>query len=123
MKRFFAILLAIMIPLQSGWATIGPIAGMGNDGCEQGVTLAGDPVHPGGLTVDRSACDCDSASHSGAHGIAHSHACPHLGMATLAIASTSAQPFLSDGAIPEAKQASFVSIVLDVPSPPPTRLA
>jgi hypothetical protein len=123
MKRFLAFLLAFLIPLQSAIATIVPIAGTGHLGCEQGLTLAGPQGHRGKAAADRSACDCDGAAHSGAHGIVHSHACPHLGVATVAVASACIQPYLSAGPVPEAMQAAFISVVLDVPSPPPTRFA
>jgi hypothetical protein len=123
MKRFLAILFALLIPLQSGMGAIVPITGMGARGCEQSVALAAHQGDPGALLADPSDCECAIVSHGGAHGIVDDHACPHLGMATVAVAPATNQTFSAGHTAPTAKHASFDSIVLDVPSPPPTRLA
>ena len=123
MKRFLAILLALLIPLQSAMGAIVPITGMGARGCEQNVALAVHQGHSGGLLADASVCECASVSHRGAHGVVDDHACPHLGMATVAVAPATQQISLAGDTAPTAKHASFDSIVLDVPSPPPTQIA
>ncbi len=123
MKRFLAILFAILIPLQSAMGAIVPIAGMGSGGCEQGMALAVHQGNPGRVLADASGCECASVSHGGAHGIVDDHACPHLGMATVAVAPAANQIFSAGYTAPTAKHASFDSIVLDVPFPPPTPLA
>ncbi len=123
MKRFLAILFAILIPLQSAMGAIVPITGMGARGCQQSAALAAHQGHPGGTLVDASGCECAGVSHGGAHGIVDDHACPHLGMATIAVAPATSHSFPAVYAAPTEKHASFVSIVLDVPSPPPTRSA
>ncbi len=123
MKRFLAILFAILIPLQSALGAIVPITGMFAQGCEQSVALAAHEEHPGRMIADASSCECASVSHGGAHGMVDDHACPHLGMATIAVAPATSYSFPAVYAAPTAKHASFDSIVLDVPSPPPTCLA
>lgn len=123
MKRFIAILFAILIPLQSAMGAIVPITGMGARGCEQTVALAVHQGHSGGGLTDASACECASVSNRGAHGIVDDHSCPHLGMATVAVAPTTSYSLPAVYTAPADKHASFDSIVLDVPSPPPTRIA
>ncbi len=123
MKRFLAILFAILIPLQSAMGAIVPITGMGARGCEQSVALAAHQGDHGGVLADASSCECASVSHGGAHGIVDDHACPHLGMATIAVAPSTSYSLPAVYSAPTAKHASFDSIVLDVPFPPPTPLA
>lgn len=123
MKRFLAMLFALLIPLQSATGAIVPIAGMGAGGCEGSVALAAHQGHPGRLLADGTGCDCASVSHGGTHGGGVDHACPHLGMTTVAAAPATQLTFSAGYTAPTAKRASFDSIVLDVPSPPPTRNA
>ena len=122
MKRVFAILLAIVVPLQSAMGAIVPITGMSRQACEQLVTRM---EHQGqhGAAADQSVCECNEAAPGGAHGMMGNHACPHLGMATVATAPTNLQLVEAARALPETTHASFISIVLEVPSPPPTRVA
>lgn len=117
MKRLLAILFAILIPLQSAMGAIVPITGMGARGCEPGVALATHHGHPGGALTDAAGCECAGVSHGGAHGIVDDHACPHLGMATIAVAPTTSYSLPAAYTAPTDKHASFDSIVLDVPSP------
>jgi hypothetical protein len=123
MKRVFAIVLAFLIPLQSALGAVVPITSAGGHACERRLTPPGHQGAYRAATVDDSGCSCKSAACAGAHGTMSSHACPHLGAAFVAIAPLQVQPHAFSSVLPESKHVSFVSIVLDVPSPPPTRLA
>lgn len=123
MKRFLAMLFALLIPMQSAMGAVVPITGMGSGGCDQSLASALHHGNTVGPNASASACDCARTAHSGAHGIADDHACPHLGMAFVAVAPAASQFPPVVLATPESTHASFDSIVLDVPSPPPTRSA
>lgn len=123
MKRVFAIVLAFLIPLQAALGAVVPITGVGGHACERGLTPLGQQGAHSAATVNDSGCNCKFAACDGAHGTIGSHACPHPGIAFVAIAALQVQPHALSGALPESKHVSFVSIVLEVPSPPPTRLA
>jgi len=73
-----------------------------------------------GSTVEQPDCNETIAAHGGTHGAMGHHYCPHFGAALVAIAPLKMLLQPSAGALPESRHASFVSVVLDVPSPPPT---
>lgn len=123
MKRFLAMLFALLVPLQSAMGAVVPITVMGSGGCDPSFAPALHHGNTVGSNASASACDCASTAHSGAHGIGDDHACPHLGMAFVAVAPATRQFSPVVLATPKSKHASFASIVLDVPSPPPTRSA
>jgi hypothetical protein len=120
MKRFLAILLALMIPMQSAWSAIGPIASRFHAGCAQTVSTATHQDHSGMQAANVSDCDCGALPHTGVHTFVHHHGCVHFGVAMLTAATADASPPAPAGAAPDSKHASFESVVLDVPSPPPT---
>ena len=58
------------------------------------------------------------------HGTAQHHHCLHMGTGAAVVPVMPAAPVIPpSSACPESERVSFHSIVLDVPSPPPTRLA
>jgi len=120
MTRFLALLLALVVPLQSAWAAIGPIANRVEAGCAQTLSIATHLDHAGAQAANDPDCDCDSLPHAKVHGIVHHHGCAHMGVAMATTGSAAVSPVLAAGAAPQSEHASFESVVLDVPSPPPT---
>ncbi|MGE5338245.1 MAG: hypothetical protein ACM3PU_10470 [Gemmatimonadota bacterium] len=125
MRRLFLILFAILIPLQSAAAAIVSIAGMpgmATANCEQ--TFSAQSAIAAHEVVATSDCGC--GDHTGApsanHGSMH-HSCPHLGIATIAMPCAALPAIFALNSPVRTEHASFDSIVLGVPSPPPTFLA
>lgn len=121
MRRVLLLLLALLIPMQSAVAAVVTIAGMPNIGCEQTLSAKGATVTHGMGAV--SDCDCGDhgAAPGGGHGSMH-HSCPHFGIATIAMPCTALPAIFSLNAPVPTEHASFDSVVLRVPSPPPTFL-
>ena len=128
MTRFLAIVLALVIPLQSAWAAIGPVVGGVDAGCARSTWSAAahhdhaEP-HAGARAAGATDCHCEGLPHGGAHRAVHHHGCSHFGVAMAAAALAEAAPPAPAGSAPDSTSASFESVVLDVPSPPPTALA
>ena len=120
MTRLLAILLALVVPLQAAWAAIGPIANRVDAGCAKTLSIATHQDHAGAQAANAMDCDCDNLSHAKVHGIVHHQGCAHFGIAMATTASAAVSPFSAARAAPDSKHASFESVVLDVPSPPPT---
>ena len=121
MLRFFALLvIVLMLPVRVTAAYVDSTSGTSGSGCEHQVPS----------TV---ICHCDHvescamhlATATGAsHGTAQHHHCLHMGTGAAVIPVVPAAPVIPPAnACPESERVSFHSIVLDVPSPPPTCLA
>jgi hypothetical protein len=117
-------LFAILIPLQSAVGAVVSIAGMPGmptSNCEQ--TLAkGAVVANGAVASSDCGCGDHGVAPSASHGSMH-HSCPHLGIATIAMPCAPLPAIYSLNTPVQTEHASFDSIVLRVPSPPPTFLA
>lgn len=118
MRRLLLVVLALVLPLKAVAAGVVPIVGTP----EHAHVSAQAATH---ATVDRShdGCGAHAAEVQAAGDTLHEHACPHLGMASVApqFATFEAEHFAPRP--PSEVVAHFVSVVLDVPSPPPTRRA
>lgn len=122
MRRLVILLFAFLIPLQSAVAAIVSIAGMPSFGCEQTLSAkkqSAASIGASGLTTDCGCGDVHTAP-AGGHGTAHDHACPHLGMVTIAMTCAELPTLASASAPAHSQHNEFDSIVLGVPSPPPT---
>ncbi len=120
MTRFVAFLLALVLPLQSAWAAIAPVMSRVDPDCAQTLTIATHHDHSSAQMANTPDCDCTGLPHSGTHGIVHHLGCAHFGAAMATAASAVAAPIARAGAAPASKHPLFESVVLDVPSPPPT---
>ncbi len=120
MRRPLLVVLALVLPLKAVAAGVVPIVGAP----EHVHVAAHGPVAAHAATGDaHDDCGAHAAELPAAADTLHEHACPHLGMASVApTAATFEQERFAPRA-PSAAVAHFVSIVLDVPSPPPTRRA
>lgn len=122
MRRALALLIAIVLPLKALGAVVVPITGAPNHahaGHAQ-VHVVGDAGAHEASPVHLVCAGMSDHSPSDA-GTLHDHGCPHLAMATM----VPAQPSMEiDGRVtlaPPRVVPSFVSVVLDLPVPPPTR--
>lgn len=120
MRRFLVLLVALLIPLQSSLAAVVSIAGMPKFGCEHALASMAHEAAAGTGAGMHAAVRCIS---SGAHGSVHGHSCPHIGGLAIAMTLPTVPADSSAATPPQVESASFKSIVLDVPSPPPTRLS
>lgn len=123
MKRFLAILLALVIPLQSVMAANGAGVGMQRTGCAQTPSISEHQQHASAQAthvIDAFACDCGAVSSSVGHHTLHHGGCGHLSFSIVAAVANGVLPTAMAGTPPDSKRASFESVVLDVPSPPPT---
>jgi len=123
MRPVLALVLAVVLPLKAVAAVVVPIVGTPHHGHAVGhpVQAATPEAGDGASGHDHAGCPGSSdQSPSGADTL-HDHACPHLAMATIvpalpALAASERAP----AAVPRTAP-PFVSIVLDLPVPPPTR--
>lgn len=119
MRRLLLVVLALVLPLKATAAGVVPIVGAPEH--------AHVPAHAQVVAqaIDHAHDDCGAhaAEVPAAADTLHEHACPHLGMALVAPvpATLEAEHFVPRAS--SAFVAHFVSVVLDMPSPPPTRRA
>lgn len=115
MPRFLALVLALLLPLQSmvAIAASGVCPGHARDSYEQ-LSSARAASLPAG---------CHAApGHAGPHGPAGHHlTCPHLPSAFPGLPCAVTKVAATPGAVPRSLPVAFDSIVLDVPLPPPLR--
>lgn len=118
MRRFLALVLAVLLPLHLAAAANLSVPAGHNGHCDHhAAVLAGGPCGTCAAHAMTGSTAC------AAHGATAGHHCPHFGTVAAAPAaglSSAIVPALAD---PEAERWSFKAIVLDVPLPPPTRLA
>jgi hypothetical protein len=117
MRRFLTILLLVLLlPLRVSAAYDGPMPGMHGSGCG----------HSSPTSVDcqcvSDACEMHSMAAMGSsHGTSQTHHCTHFGTAAAIVMAIPDAPVVAASSMcPESGYVSFHSIVLDVPSPPPT---
>jgi len=84
------------------------------------LSIATHQDHAGAQAANASDCDCDDLPQAKVLGTVHHQGCAHFGVAMATTASAAVSPFSAASAAPDSKHASFESVVLDVPSPPPT---
>lgn len=121
MRRFLTMLLVVaLLPLKVSAAYAGIAA------------ASADPGHAC-QSLSAMECQCEGAGYCAmhrvapagvSHGTAQHHHCTHTGAGAAVIPAVPMAPLIPpSSACPESERVSFHSIVLDVPSPPPTRLA
>jgi hypothetical protein len=118
MRRLLLIVLALVLPLKAVAAGVVPIVGAPEH--------AHVPAHAAAQTTvaqKHDDCGAHAAEVPADRETLHEHACPHLGMAFVAQSPATFGPERSAPRAPDTFAANFVSVVLDVPSPPPTRRA
>ncbi|GAB4482482.1 MAG: hypothetical protein OHK0044_31520 [Burkholderiaceae bacterium] len=118
MRRLLIVVLALVLPLKAVAAGVVPIIGTpehAHVAVHAAVQASADHEHDD--------CGAHAAKVHSAADTLHEHACPHLGMASVApqLATFETEHFAPRA--PSETVAHFVSVVLDVPSPPPTRRA
>ena len=125
MRRILLIVLALVLPLKAVAAGVVPIVGTP----EHAHTAAHAPGPMHAVHGYAAAAPAHDGCVAHAHDVSkpanalHEHACPHLGMASIAprLAAFEFERFAPRA--PSEFVATFVSVVHDVPSPPPTRRA
>lgn len=116
MRRLLVVLLAFVLPLKATAAGVVPIVGAP----EHAHVPAHAQVVAHGIGHAHDDCGGHAAEVPAAADTLHEHACPHLGMASVAPVPATFEPERFVPRAPSASAANFVSVVLDVPSPPPT---
>lgn len=117
MRRLIAIVLVLLVPLQSSLAAVVPIAGLPQSGC--------DPVHTASFHDAAGRTTIQTHPLGGCiagwmHGGHHGHSCPLFGGFAVAVGLPRVPTDSVSSPLPHAEPARFQSIVLDVPRPPPT---
>ncbi|MEW5882226.1 MAG: hypothetical protein AB1761_17515 [Pseudomonadota bacterium] len=125
MRRILLIVLALVLPLKAVAAGVVPIVGAPEH--VHTAAHAPGPMHAGHVYAAAAqvhdGVDAHSHDASTPANTLHEHACPHLGMASIVPPLAAFEAGHCAPRAPSAFVAHFVSIVLDVPSPPPTRRA
>ncbi len=111
--RHLALLLAIVLPLKTLAAVVIPITGLPEHHHSAQVHVA----HAHCEFVDGDVPDSDHNTPAPLH----EHTCPHLGMASIPLVILSAAHPGTRPSAPTFSARPLVSVVLDVPHPPPTR--
>ncbi len=118
MRRILLIVLALVLPLKAVAAGVVPIVGTPEH--VHAAAHAPASMHAGAA---HDGCAAHTHEVPTPASTLHDHACPHLGMASMAPPLVT---FESERCAPRAPSefvATFASVVLDVPSPPPTARA
>ena len=114
-RRLLRAALALVLPLKAVAAGVVAIVG-----APEHAHVHAQVVALAAIDHAHGACGARAAQVPAAGDTLHEHACPHLGMASVAPVSAT---FEAARFAPRAFVANFVSVVLDVPSPPPIRRA
>jgi len=120
MRRLLAILLVLLLPMQSSLAAAVAMTGMSNRACDQALTVMAVKHSGHSAAMKHFAAGCIDG---GVHGSSHGHSCPHFGSFAMAVSSAALPIDSSASPIPRVEYAPSSSVVLDVPLPPPTRSA
>lgn len=126
--RALALVLAVLIPLKTLAAVVLPITGV--PGHHHGQAhekpdhtrdaAATEPHHGDAATGREQHCGAHAVTLPGGEESVHEHSCPHLGMASIAMATPwPGAAMTTPRAAPSVGQPA-ASVVLDVPLPPPT---
>lgn len=118
MRRLLLVVLTVVLPLKAVAAGVVPIVGV-----PEHVHAPAHAATGGELAGTHTGCDAGAAELAAPADTVHDHACPHLGMASVAPAALTFEAERLAPRAPHTFVAHFVSVVLDVPSPPPTRRA
>lgn len=120
MRRLLLFVLALVLPLKTTAAGVVPIVGAPEHAHVPAHSQVAAHAAVGHAHDD---CGAHAAEVPAAADTLHEHACPHLGMAFVAHEPMMLEP---ERAVPRAycePAADFVSVVLDVLLPPPSRRA
>lgn len=120
MRRLLLVVLALVLPLKATAAGVVPIVGAPEHAHVPAHVQVAAHAAIGHAHDD---CGAHAAEVPAAADTLHEHACPHLGMASVAPVAATFEAERFAPRAPSAFVAHFVSVVLDVPSPPPTRRA
>jgi hypothetical protein len=116
MRRLLAFVLALVLPLQSAVALENSLHLASARGCQM--------TYSTGHAADAYAsagCHCSAGGGTaGHHGGAGHHPCAHMGVALFALPCAGIPITDARNVAPSAGPAAFDSVVLGVPSPPPT---
>jgi len=118
MRRLLRAALALVLPLKAVAAGVVAIVG-----APEHAHVHAQVVALAAIDHAHGACGARAAQVPAAGDTLHEHACPHLGMASVAPVSATFEAERFAPRAPRAFFANFVSVVLDVPSPPPIRRA
>jgi len=121
MRRFLILVLVLLLPIQAAVAASLSPSGMADASCE---AQHSSRLHVNGSHASQiGSGDCDGAGGHGGCGSCGHHACPHTAMVFIAMPCAAIPIIASAGTVPAAARVAYDSIVLDVPSPPPTLVA
>jgi hypothetical protein len=121
MRIVLLVLIALLLSFRTVAASVVPIIGAPGH-----VHLPDDAAQAAPESaVERTAhigCSGHAGEPSSPAQDLHEHSCPHLGMASLVAAVTCFEPPSQQPRSMTSRVVRLSSVVLDVPSPPPTRL-
>ncbi len=118
MRRLLLVVLALVLPLKAVAVGVVPIVG-----APWHLHVAAHTAAQVSVDLAHDGCDAHGAEVPTAGDAPFGHACPHVGMAFVAPAPAAFEPDRFAPRAPCARAANFVSVVLDVPLPPPNRRA
>lgn len=121
--RMLLLLLVLVLPLRLLAAGAVPIIGMpGHDHQPANVLQSGQTSGTAHERYAHEGCAAQASEVAAPADAVHEHGCPHLGMSSMSAPAWSLD--LADQSPPLAEHGAvtFVSVVLAVPSPPPTAL-
>lgn len=118
MHRLVLIAICLLLPLKALAAVVVPIAGLPGLAAEHTAAMAQTPAHDMAANPHCvfMAAEADVAPE---HSPVSDHPCPHLAMATLGGHAPLSLPADDPVAPPRFTTSEFVSVVLEVPLPPP----
>lgn len=118
MHRLLILVLVLLLPLQAAVAASASPLGMADANCEAHHSSLFHVSGPHALPHGGGACDG-----AGGHGGCGHHACPHASVVVIALPCGWIPSVACVGMAPAETRVAYDSIVLDVPSPPPTLIA
>lgn len=119
-RRFLILFLALLLPLQAVTVTAATISAQAGEAFEH--TQRSKAHNVAETRISGAACACQNSGPAGAHCLLP-HACSHFGLTMIARLPATSVFLLPSALRPQAETPSFKSVVLDVPSPPPTHIA
>lgn len=108
MRCVLILLLAIVLPFKAVAAAVVPIVGSPNH------------AHAPHAAAEHAHCDGAAAAVDADADTLHEHACPHLAMVMLAANVPALEPLRGTPRVAAQSERAPASVVLDIPSPPPT---
>lgn len=115
MRRLLILVLVLLLPLQAAVAASVSPLGMADANCEAQRSARLHVNVPHASSVGSGPCNG-----AGGHGACGHHSCPHATFVFVAMPCAEFASIESAETVPGVARVFYDSVVLDVPSPPPT---